>query len=85
MWPYVSSGSPVFFDAVNIDTDPVGRLFSAGSSGGSVNATTGTPDTQGLVTKFMLVPEPAGSAVAALAALAALVRARRHGSRDAAR
>jgi len=82
--PYTSSGTPLF-DAVNIDTDPVGRLLSAGSSGGSVNALTGTPDTQGLVTKFMLVPEPAGSAVAALAALAALVRARRHGSRDAAR
>ena len=84
MQPYESSGTPLF-DAVNIDTDPVGRLLSAGSSGGSVNALTGTPDTQGLVTKFMLVPEPAGSAVAALAALAALVRARRHGSRDAAR
>lgn len=85
VWPYASSGSPVFFDAMNSDTDPVGRLFSAGVSGGSVNATTGTADTQGLVTKFMLVPEPAGSAVAALAALAALARARRHGSRDAAR
>jgi len=85
VWPYVSSGSPVLFDAVNIDTDPVGRMFSAGNSGGSVDATTGAADTQGLVTKFMLVPEPAGSAVAALAALAALVRARRHGSRDAAR
>jgi TRAP-type C4-dicarboxylate transport system permease small subunit len=69
---------------VNIDTDPVGRMFSAGFSG-SVDATTGTADTQGLVTKFMLVPEPACSAVAALAALAALVRARRRGSRDAAR
>ena len=81
--PYTSSGTPLF-DAVNIDTDPVGRMFSAGFSG-SVDATTGTADTQGLVTKFMLVPEPACSAVAALAALAALVRARRHGSRDAAR
>lgn len=82
--PYVSSVSPIF-DAVNIDADPVGRVLSAGFTGGSVDATTGAADTQGLVTKFMLVPEPAGSAVAALAALAALVRARRHGSRDAAR
>jgi hypothetical protein len=33
----------------------------------------------------MLGPEPAGAAIAAFTALAALVRARRHASRDAAR
>jgi hypothetical protein len=77
-------GSPLF-DAVNIVPDAVGRAYSAGLESGSVDATSGTADTNGLVTKFMLVPEPAGSAVAALAALAALVRARRHGSRNAAR
>lgn len=81
--PYVSSGSAAF-DAVNINTDSVGRAFSTGLNGG-VNASSGTVDFHGLVTKFMLVPEPAGSAVAALAALAVLMRARRHGSRDAAR
>ena len=84
--PYASAGASPLFDAVNIGTDPVGRVYSAGASnGGSVDATSGTADTQGLVTKFMLVPEPAGSAVGALATLAALVRARRHGSRDAMR
>ena len=82
--PYVSGGNPIF-DAVNFGADPVGRAFSAGFTGGSVDATSGDADTQGLVTKFMLVPEPAGSAVAALAALAALVGARRHGSRGAVR
>ena len=71
------------FDAVNIDMDPVGRAFSAGIISGSVNALSGSVDSQGLVTKFMVVPEPACSAVAAFAALAALVRVRRHGSRDA--
>lgn len=81
---YESSGAPLF-DAVNLDIDPVGRAFSAGFNGGNVNATTGTTDTQGLVTKFMLVPEPAGSALAALTALAALVGTRRRGSRDTAR
>ena len=84
VWPYESTGSPLF-DAVNSGPDPVGRVFSAGINGGSVDATTGIADTQGLVTKFMLVPEPAGAAIAALTALAALVRARRRGSRDAAR
>jgi hypothetical protein len=71
------------FDAVNLGTDPVGRAFSAGLIGGSVNASSGSVDSQGLVTKFLVVPEPACSAVAAFAALAALVRVRRHGSRDA--
>jgi len=80
--PYESSGTPSF-DAVNIGMDPVGRALSAGASGGSVNATSGTTDTQGLVTKFMLAPEPAGSALAGLATLAALLRARRCGSRAA--
>jgi len=80
--PYESSGTPLF-DAVNLGMDPVGRAFSAGASGGSVDATSGTTDTQGLVTQFMLAPEPAGSAVAGLAALAALLRARRRGLRAA--
>jgi hypothetical protein len=83
VWPYESTGSPLF-DAVNSGPDPVGRVFSAGLNGGSVDATTGIADTQGLVTKFLLVPEPGGSAIAALAALAALVRARRRASRGAA-
>jgi len=82
--PYTSGGSPIF-DAVNLDADPVGRMYSAGLTGGSVDATTGAADTQGLVTKFMRVPEPAGSAAAALAALAALMRARRQRARGAAR
>jgi hypothetical protein len=75
---YGPSGTSRFLDAVNIGTDPVGRVYSAGLTGGSVDATSGAADTQGLVTKFMLVPEPASPAVAALAALAALLRARRH-------
>ena len=79
--PYDSAGSPVF-DAVNFGADPVGRAFSAAFTGGNVNATTGTADTQGLVTKFMLVPEPAGAALAAITALTALVGARRRGLRD---
>jgi hypothetical protein len=84
--PYGSGEPNRLLDAVNIGTDPVSRVYSAGLiEGGSVNAMSGTADTQGLVTKFMLVPEPASPAVAALAALAALVRARRHGSRGAAR
>lgn len=83
--PYTSSGSPLF-DAVNFDADPVGRMYSAaGVGGGSVGATTGAADTQGLVTKFMLVPEPTGSAAAALAALAALMQVRRQRSRSAVR
>ena len=61
------------FDAVNLAPDSVARVFSAGASGGSVTATTGNADTQGLVTKFLL-PEPAGSGAAALAALAAASR-----------
>lgn len=82
--PTGSSDSPLF-DAVNIGADPVGRAYSAALTGGSVTASTGSVDSQGLVTKFMLVPEPAGPAVAALAALAALVRTRRSGSREASR
>jgi hypothetical protein len=78
--PYGSNGTPIF-DAVNIGADPVGRAFSAGASGGSVTASSGTTDTQGLVTKFMLAPEPAGSAFAGLATLASLLRARRRGAR----
>lgn len=73
------------FDAVNIGTDPVGRVFSAGLAGGSVSATSGTVDTTGLVTKFMLVPEPDGSAFAAIAAIAVSAAIRRRGSREAAR
>ena len=73
------------FDAVNSGTDPVGRVFSAALAGGSVTATSGTVDTQGLVTKFMLVPEPDGSALAAFAAIAASAALRRRGSREAAR
>lgn len=73
--PYAMN-SILLFDAVNLVPDPVARVFSAAASGGSVTATTGNADTQGLVTKFQL-PEPTGSAAAALAALAALVRARR--------
>jgi hypothetical protein len=73
--PYESTGNPLF-DAVSSDVDPVGRAFSAGLLGGSVDATSGTADTQGLVTKFLLVPEPAGAAAAALIALSALARAR---------
>lgn len=74
--PHEPTGSRLF-DAVNLDSDPVGRVLSVGLSGGGVDETTGTADTQGLVTKFLLVPEPAGTAVAALGALAALVRGRR--------
>ncbi len=81
--PYGASGE--LFDAVNLNPDPISRAFSAAFASGSVTASTGSVDSQGLVTKFMLVPEPAGPAVAALAALAALMRARRHGSREVAR
>jgi hypothetical protein len=73
------------FDAVNNGTDPVGRVYSAGLAGGSVTATSGTVDTQGLVTKFMLVPEPDGAALAAFAALVVSVAVRKRGSREAAR
>ncbi len=73
--PYATSGT-VLFDAVNIAPDAVGRVFSAGTSGGSVTATAGAADTQGLVTKFLL-PEPASSSAASLAALAAFLWARR--------
>jgi hypothetical protein len=81
--PYSTAGTPLF-DAINVPTDPVARVFSAGFSGGSVDASSGTVDNEGLVTKFMLVPEPADSAVAGLAALALLARASRRASRRAA-
>lgn len=70
-----TSNNIVLFDAVNLVSDPVSRVYSAAASGGSVTAPSGSVDTQGLVTKFLL-PEPTGSAAAAFAALAALVRAR---------
>jgi hypothetical protein len=63
------------FDAVNLDMDPVSRVYP--SRGGSAGSPTGIVDTQGLVTQFMLVPEPTtGSAFAAIAALAVLARRR---------
>ena len=59
-----------FFDAVNSPTDSVSRVFGAE---GSPNATTGSPDTLGLISQFRFtttaaaVPEPSQIALTALA------------------
>jgi hypothetical protein len=66
-----------FLESISTDPDPIGRVCSVGIFGGSVNAATGDADTGGLVTKFLLVPEPRGDVAAAIACAVILLRARK--------
>jgi hypothetical protein len=51
-------GTTTFFDAVFQTGDGVSRVFSQ-----NVNSTTGSTDTEGLVTGFTIVPEPCSAAL----------------------
>ena len=51
-------GSTTFFDAVATTGDGVSRVFNQ-----NVNGTTGNTDTAGLVTGFIIVPEPGSAAL----------------------
>ena len=72
--PDVAAG---IIDFVFATDDSVGRVLSHSGSGGSANSATGSVDEGGMVTRFLVVPEPDGAALAlaALGALAALFRA----------
>ena len=51
-------GSTTSFDAVFTSGDGVSRVYNS-----DVNSTTGSPDTLGLVTGFIIVPEPGTAAL----------------------